>query len=86
MCRVNASYITKFNKQRDVNVICEDSGKPIVSSDKYGIYCEDRCDRLSNIFLHYSLTLFLSPLAWLIGGGIMIVLSAIGLYSLIIGS
>ena len=84
MCRVNATA-TKLNGKRDVTVICMDSGKPVVSSDKYGMYCEDRCGRLNSMLLHYSLLLFLSPLTWLIGGGIMMGLAAFGLYSLTIG-
>jgi len=27
----------------DINLVCPDCGKPIVTSTEYGMFCEDRC-------------------------------------------
>lgn len=35
-------------KQGHYNVTC-DCGKPIIKSDKYGMWCEDRCNRDKSI-------------------------------------
>jgi len=33
----------KKDEPIDIEVVCQECGKPIVFSDNYGMFCEDRC-------------------------------------------
>ena len=34
-----------INKDGNIEVKCEACGKPITHTDKYGMWCDDECDR-----------------------------------------
>jgi ribosomal protein L37AE/L43A len=60
MSRIKQTFTQNTDGTENISVTCKICGKPIVKSNKYGMYCEDMCglkedketyDKLNNIFM-----------------------------------
>jgi len=40
----------------NASITCDHCGKPIVESNKYGMFCEDRCGYKRSIMAYHTLT------------------------------